>query len=111
MAKSRRKVVLRHPRDPRAFRMKPQTKPVASNPVPPSELTQEERQAELARQLIAPGKQRARLLAALAELDETTIRPLVLAAVEARIPQRRIAELASVSRVTVSRWLKSTADT
>ncbi|WP_455353066.1 hypothetical protein [Streptomyces sp. SYSU K217416] len=56
--------------------------------------------------LLEPGAERSRLASELERLDRD-LKPLVLAAVEAGVPYRRIAELTSISRATVARWGKS----
>jgi DNA invertase Pin-like site-specific DNA recombinase len=61
--------------------------------------------AEAVRRLVEPGAQRLRLVAELEAVD-TTLRPLVVEAVKAGVPYRRIAELTSISRATVARWGK-----
>ncbi len=52
-----------------------------------------------------PGQERARLAAELERLD-TKLRPLILEAIKAGVPYRRVAELTGISRATVARWGK-----
>lgn len=68
--------------------------------------TPEDARAKAVRQLVEPGKERVRLAAELERLD-THLRPLVLEAVSAGVPTRRIAELTGLSRATVARWGKN----
>ncbi|MEU3740138.1 helix-turn-helix domain-containing protein [Streptomyces sp. NPDC032198] len=67
--------------------------------------TPEDARAEAVRGLMAPGEQRLRLVAELDRLD-TALWPLVVQAVHAGVPYRRIAELTNISRATVARWGK-----
>ncbi|MEU8958803.1 helix-turn-helix domain-containing protein [Streptomyces sp. NPDC048518] len=54
---------------------------------------------------MTPGEQRLQLVAELDRLD-AALRPLVIQAVHAGVPYRRIAELTNISRATVARWGK-----
>lgn len=67
--------------------------------------TPEDARAKAVRQLVSPGEERIRFATELEQLD-AKIRPLVLAAVQADVPYRRIAELTGISRATVARWAK-----
>jgi hypothetical protein len=71
--------------------------------VEPSPRTPEDARATAVRLLLEPGRERARLAAELERLD-ADLRPLVLGAIEAGVPYRRISELSGVSRATVARW-------
>lgn len=68
-------------------------------------ITPEDRRALMVRKLSAPGERRMQLAAELQELDRI-VRPLVVQAVAADVPYRRIAELTGVSRATVARWVR-----
>ncbi|WP_158684314.1 MULTISPECIES: helix-turn-helix domain-containing protein [Streptomyces] len=67
--------------------------------------TPEDARAKAVRQLVEPGKERVHLAAELERLD-ARLRPLVLEAVAAGVPYRRVAELTGISRATVARWGK-----
>ncbi|MFK0105683.1 helix-turn-helix domain-containing protein [Streptomyces sp. NPDC091217] len=68
--------------------------------------TPEDARAKAVRQLVEPGEERVRLAAELERLD-ARLRPLILEAVSAGVPYRRLAELTGISRATVARWGKS----
>jgi hypothetical protein len=72
------------------------------------QVTPEQRKAEAVVRLIEPGRRRLNLLAELDRLD-VEIRPLVLAAIAAKVPYRRITELTGVSPVTLTRWKQQVA--
>ncbi|WP_409237366.1 helix-turn-helix domain-containing protein [Streptomyces sp. PA5.6] len=67
--------------------------------------TPEDARAKAVRELMSPGAQRLRLVGELGRLD-AALRPLVVQAVHAGVPYRRIAELTNISRATVARWSK-----
>ncbi|MFF4604001.1 helix-turn-helix domain-containing protein [Streptomyces sp. NPDC001339] len=67
--------------------------------------TPEDARAQAVRQLMEPGEERVRLSAELERLD-AKLRPLILEAIEAGVPYRRVAELTGISRATVARWGK-----
>ncbi|WP_354670128.1 helix-turn-helix domain-containing protein [Streptomyces sp. S.PNR 29] len=71
-----------------------------------SAATPEDARAKAVRQLVDPGKERVRLAAELERLD-AHLRPLVLEAIRAGVPTRRVAELTGISRATVARWGKN----
>ena len=81
------------------------TTPPQGTVTPTAQATPEDRRALVVRKLAEPGRQRIRLAAELQDLDHQ-IRPLVVQAVVAGVPYRRIAELSGISRATVSRWVK-----
>lgn len=86
-----------------------QRRPQVTISGPSAATTPEDARADAVRRLIEPGKQRLHLVAELETVD-TALRPLVVEAVRAGVPYRRIAELTSISRATVARWGSGSAD-
>lgn len=70
--------------------------------------TPEDRRAAAVRRLVDPGQRRRHLAEQLEQIDGV-LRPVVLEAIDAGVPYRRIAELTGISRATVSRWAKAEA--
>ncbi|MGV4986123.1 hypothetical protein ACVB8X_19600 [Streptomyces sp. NRAIS4] len=88
---------------PRAVQRPPRTVQAPASDTPAS--TPEDARAKAVRQLVEPGKERVRLASELERLD-THLRPLILEAISAGVPTRRVAELTGISRATVARWGK-----
>jgi DNA-directed RNA polymerase specialized sigma24 family protein len=88
---------------PKAVQRPPRTVQAPASDAPAG--TPEDARAQAVRQLMEPGKERVRLAAELERLD-TQLRPLVLEAIKAGVPTRRVAELTGISRATVARWGK-----
>ena len=65
--------------------------------------TPEDLRAEAVGALMAPGTERRKLMAKVADID-STLRPLVRAAIEAGVPQMRIVEITGIARNTVRAW-------
>ncbi|MGY0463026.1 hypothetical protein ACW14Y_22680 [Kitasatospora sp. cg17-2] len=70
--------------------------------------TPEDLRAHAVRQLSGVGNRRIELASELADLD-SALRPLILEAVAAGVPYRRIEELTGVSRASVTRWTRQAA--
>ncbi|MHA5050240.1 hypothetical protein [Streptomyces sp. SD15] len=89
---------------PKAAQRTPRTVQAPASDAPAS--TPEDARANAVRQLVEPGEERVRLAAELERLD-THLRPLILEAISAGVPYRRVAELTGISRASVARWGKS----